>query len=190
MFNISDVLWCELPWLDLLNSDWHDHQGSGRTEDRLEHAAWQRYFFSRWRYNVRGIPKEKLLSELRELRTVIRRVAEKYARNVRVTVNDWRRINKYLKRAPSFRQFRLSDGTLMLDYLPLGEKLDVVLGDIAESFAATVAEGEPLCIKICQNNDCRWIFYDTSKNRSRKWCDSTCGTLMKVRRFRLQRKKS
>ncbi len=32
---------------------------------------------------------------------------------------------------------------------------------------------------------CGWVFYDRSKNRSRKWCEqATCANLMKVRRFR------
>jgi predicted RNA-binding Zn ribbon-like protein len=31
---------------------------------------------------------------------------------------------------------------------------------------------------------CGWVFYDRSKNRSRRWCEqATCANLMKVRRF-------
>ncbi|MGK9165837.1 CGNR zinc finger domain-containing protein [Inquilinus limosus] len=45
--------------------------------------------------------------------------------------------------------------------------------------------GEPARLKRCAGHDCGWIFYDRSKNASRRWClMSDCGTADKVRRFR------
>jgi predicted RNA-binding Zn ribbon-like protein len=36
----------------------------------------------------------------------------------------------------------------------------------------------------CGSPTCRWLFLDTSKNHSRRWCDMTiCGNRMKARRF-------
>lgn len=38
-------------------------------------------------------------------------------------------------------------------------------------------------IRICQAPDCVWLFYDSSKNRSRRWCDMRqCGNRVKARR--------
>lgn len=40
-------------------------------------------------------------------------------------------------------------------------------------------------LKLCENDQCRWVFLDRSKNRSRQWCESaTCGNRQRVRRFR------
>ena len=40
-------------------------------------------------------------------------------------------------------------------------------------------------LKICPAEDCRWAFYDTSRNRSRRWCSmEVCGNRSKVRAFR------
>lgn len=40
-------------------------------------------------------------------------------------------------------------------------------------------------LKICSNDDCRWSFYDRSRNRQGAWCDmASCGNRMKNRRFR------
>jgi predicted RNA-binding Zn ribbon-like protein len=40
-------------------------------------------------------------------------------------------------------------------------------------------------LKICPADDCRWAFYDTSRNRSRRWCSmEVCGNRQKVRAFR------
>ena len=39
-------------------------------------------------------------------------------------------------------------------------------------------------VRICGADDCLWIFLDTSKNRTRRWCDmKQCGNRMKARRF-------
>jgi predicted RNA-binding Zn ribbon-like protein len=42
-------------------------------------------------------------------------------------------------------------------------------------------------VRACDNPDCRWLFLDTSKNRTRRWCDmKLCGNRMKARRFKAQ----
>jgi predicted RNA-binding Zn ribbon-like protein len=39
--------------------------------------------------------------------------------------------------------------------------------------------------KLCRNPECRWAFYDTSKNRSSVWCDmAICGSRHKARAYR------
>ena len=40
-------------------------------------------------------------------------------------------------------------------------------------------------IKICPADDCRWAFYDHSRNRSRSWCSmQLCGNREKARAWR------
>jgi predicted RNA-binding Zn ribbon-like protein len=40
-------------------------------------------------------------------------------------------------------------------------------------------------LKACANEDCRWIFYDHSKNRSGNWCVmEICGSRAKMRAYR------
>ncbi len=42
-------------------------------------------------------------------------------------------------------------------------------------------------LRSCANLECRWLFLDTSKNHSRRWCEmSICGNRMKARRFKQQ----
>ena len=55
---------------------------------------------------------------------------------------------------------------------------------IVLSFASLVSGHEAGRLKICENPDCGWIFYDQSKSRTRRWCANTCASLIKVRRFR------
>jgi predicted RNA-binding Zn ribbon-like protein len=40
-------------------------------------------------------------------------------------------------------------------------------------------------VRACHSPDCRWLFLDTSKNHTRRWCDmKICGNRMKARRFK------
>ena len=40
-------------------------------------------------------------------------------------------------------------------------------------------------LKACTDDDCRWAFYDSTRNRSRTWCSmEECGNREKTRRYR------
>jgi predicted RNA-binding Zn ribbon-like protein len=44
-------------------------------------------------------------------------------------------------------------------------------------------------VRACGSETCRWLFLDTSKNHTRRWCDmKICGNRMKARRFHARRK--
>ena len=43
-------------------------------------------------------------------------------------------------------------------------------------------------IRTCAVDTCRWLFLDTSKNHTRRWCNmKVCGNRMKARRFQARR---
>jgi predicted RNA-binding Zn ribbon-like protein len=43
-------------------------------------------------------------------------------------------------------------------------------------------------VRSCDNPECQWLFLDTSKNHTKRWCDmKVCGNRMKARRFKAQR---
>jgi predicted RNA-binding Zn ribbon-like protein len=51
--------------------------------------------------------------------------------------------------------------------------------------AASNADGSWQRVKACRAQDCRWAFYDSSRNRSGVWCDmAVCGNRTKVRAYR------
>ena len=64
------------------------------------------------------------------------------------------------------------------------EALDSMLGPIVESAVALLTSGPRDRVRTCESDTCRWVFLDTSKNRSRRWCDmKQCGNRAKARRF-------
>lgn len=46
-------------------------------------------------------------------------------------------------------------------------------------------------LKACANEDCRWVFYDRSRNHGGTWCDmASCGNKLKNRDFRARRRRA
>jgi predicted RNA-binding Zn ribbon-like protein len=60
-----------------------------------------------------------------------------------------------------------------------------VLGPIAQSAVKLLLESDLGRIKRCGGQDCGWLFFDQTKNGSRRWCEmSVCGNRAKQRRLR------
>jgi predicted RNA-binding Zn ribbon-like protein len=54
--------------------------------------------------------------------------------------------------------------------------------------AHAAADGSWQRVKACAADDCRWAFYDQSRNHSARWCDmAVCGNRTKVRTYRTKR---
>ncbi|KAA9164909.1 CGNR zinc finger domain-containing protein [Amycolatopsis acidicola] len=74
-----------------------------------------------------------------------------------------------------------------LELGPAGAEL-VATSAVAEVLAAAArltVLGEWPRLKICPADDCRWAFYDQSRNRSRTWCSMrVCGNREKARAWR------
>jgi predicted RNA-binding Zn ribbon-like protein len=60
---------------------------------------------------------------------------------------------------------------------------------LALSTARLLTSDDMQRLRACEKPDCRWLFIDTSKNHTRRWCDmKICGNRMKARRFKAQHK--
>jgi hypothetical protein len=61
------------------------------------------------------------------------------------------------------------------------------VGFLAAAAAKVALERRIDRVKICPADDCRWAFYDASRNRSRQWCSmEVCGNRAKARAHRLR----
>lgn len=59
------------------------------------------------------------------------------------------------------------------------------LDPIVVTVAETVADGGWNRLKLCSSADCRWAFYDTSRNGGGRWCSmEVCGNRHKTRAYR------
>ena len=63
--------------------------------------------------------------------------------------------------------------------------LDQPLAPVAWSLAELLVAPEASRVRLCEGDDCGWLFIDASRAGSRRWCTmADCGNLMKVRRHR------
>lgn len=78
-----------------------------------------------------------------------------------------------------------ADGNLEL--LPLADPADMAgAATLALLTWGSGAEGARL--KVCAAPECRWAYYDSSRSRSRSWCDmNVCGARHKMREYRARK---
>ena len=179
------------PWIELLNSDWHDYLGRGGAADRLDDPKWVRTFLTGWALPARIVSAKATRAALGELRLVLRRLVDRAVAGESLTKADLKALNSVLGAEPVVRRVERADSAYRLRLEPVHSSLRAVLAEIAKSFADMLIDGDLGRIKLCENSDCRWVFYDRSRSRTRRWCEgaSGCGNLLKVRRFRERQKK-
>ena len=71
-----------------------------------------------------------------------------------------------------------------------GDDLSAPLWPVVESAVELLTAGDLTRVKQCPGaDDCGWLFYDTSRNATRRWCSMEgCGSRVKMRRHYARRK--
>lgn len=103
-------------------------------------------------------------------------------------------------RAGHVTRAAITDANSLLATLPLIVQLDPdggpylvagtadVTAGLGEALARTVTDGRVHRLRMCAAPDCRWVFYDTSRNGGGRWCSmAVCGNRDKTRRYRERR---
>ena len=71
------------------------------------------------------------------------------------------------------------------ELVPEPRGVDGAIARLMAIVAAAVEHGRWERLKACPREDCEWAFYDSSKNRSGRWCRmESCGNIEKARAFR------
>ncbi len=93
-----------------------------------------------------------------------------------------RALEEAASRSPLAVRFdRAGDASLA----PVGGGPRAALGRLFADVATAVADGTWARLKVCRNDECRWAYYDVSRNRSGRWCSMAgCGNRMKGRAYR------
>jgi predicted RNA-binding Zn ribbon-like protein len=72
-----------------------------------------------------------------------------------------------------------------IEIAPRAEGYPAVLAALLVPVAQAALDGTWARVKACVADDCQWAFYDSSRNRSGRWCDmAVCGNREKVRTYR------
>jgi predicted RNA-binding Zn ribbon-like protein len=68
---------------------------------------------------------------------------------------------------------------------PAPDDLAFPLTPVVKSAVDLLTSADLDRVRTCAADTCEWLFLDTTKNRTRRWCDmKICGNREKVRRFR------
>lgn len=175
----------DLLFVDLVNSEWYD--GNGNREDRLLDEGWRAGFLARWGLQGYGPLDRQAVADLGRLRAALRDLIERLAMGTRPTSRQLAELNAVLAQAPVRLELRSTEAGYAVASVPArgGHPREQLLAEVAGSAAGFLAGEDLGRLKVCDNQGCRWAFYDESRNRSRRWCQSTaCGNRFKVRRFR------
>jgi len=71
-----------------------------------------------------------------------------------------------------------------------GNDLDGMLWPLARSAADLLTSEDLKRVRQCARDGCDWLFVDTSKNHSRRWCSmDLCGSRVKAKRYYQRKRK-
>ncbi|WP_019912977.1 CGNR zinc finger domain-containing protein [Paenibacillus sp. HW567] len=179
-------------WDDFINSYWRDWRTGDRSKDRdkLEEPDWLADWLKQRSLPAALPPEPAELEQLQQLRGLLWAEVQKLVQGHAPDKTVLEQLNVYMSQGPVIRQIVWNgEGKAELSLLPQRSDWGQVMAEITSSFAAAVLEKETSRFRICENPDCLWVYYDDTRNRSKRYCDDKlCGNLMKVRRFRARKK--
>ena len=126
-----------------------------------------------------------------QLREAIFRIFSNFSQQENVDAEDLTILNNALSSSLSHLQIILSPQGFAWDWTKSPDELDQVLWPVSRSASELLTSNKLDSVRQCADDrGCNYLFIDTSRNRSRRWCSmESCGNRAKARRhYRRQRK--
>ena len=122
-----------------------------------------------------------------ELREALYRVIEAAAARRRPAPADLAIVNAQVRE--TFSRMRLSGRRSPLELTTedadTGSVADPILTPVVRAAVELLTSDDIARVRTCADASCAWLFLDTTRSRTRRWCDmKSCGNRSKVRRFR------
>jgi predicted RNA-binding Zn ribbon-like protein len=130
---------------------------------------------------------ESELARARDVREAIRRLLERHAEDCPATGSDL----AALRELAGAQRPKLTFGEAgALDVECVGhETLEDGLFELLLVIREAQQDGTWPRLKVCANDECRWAFYDRSRNQHGNWCSmASCGNRLKNRQLRARRR--
>ncbi|WP_420125249.1 CGNR zinc finger domain-containing protein [Longimicrobium sp.] len=125
---------------------------------------------------------EEVLARAVELREAVYRLFVAGRAGESADEADLAVLNRELSRALGWLRVRAEDGGLAWGWED-GDELDRILWPVVRDAAELLVSYDLSRVGKCQGENCDWLYLDTSRNRSRRWCDmQSCGNRAKARR--------
>jgi predicted RNA-binding Zn ribbon-like protein len=155
-------------------------------------VAWSRHTGILSKAQARQILKEAkaspaaaaaVFTQALALRGLIYRVFSLIAHGYMPANNDVEELNFALSRSLARMRLVSTPDSFEWGWAENGGRLERPLWHVVQSAAALLTAGKLDRVRQCADGRCGWLFFDTSKNRSRRWCSmEDCGNRAKARR--------
>ena len=160
-----------------------------RGYDLLESAERAKEWLEESGYDPVNSLSERELTRLRKLREGVRTVLLSHNLGASAEVEEASsRLSELVQNIAPVVGFDPS-GCPILN--PPSTGTERLVGDLLIAAVGAGYEGTWQRLKACANEECRWVFYDASKNRSGSWCVmEICGSRAKMRSYRERKSKA
>jgi predicted RNA-binding Zn ribbon-like protein len=127
---------------------------------------------------------EAALTKARALRETLYRLFLSAIRDEQPNADDLQALNRALADAPARAEMGYQDGKYVWQLPDTAYSLDTVTWRALWAAADLLASDRLDQVKVCEGDECGWVFLDTSRNRARRWCSmSDCGNRAKANRY-------
>jgi predicted RNA-binding Zn ribbon-like protein len=131
---------------------------------------------------------ENLLSKGRALRNTVYSINAAFAAGEHPTLDVIQDLVNHYRDGVCTADLVAGDGHYAWVWTAEKDLISMILGPIALSALTLLTQDDKSRIKQCSGNCCGWLFYDSTKNNSRRWCEmSVCGNRFKVRASRARK---
>lgn len=123
------------------------------------------------------------LERVRELRSAVHVVMQSVAGRREPPVAALAVLNAFLAESQAHGQIVRSNGDFEVRFRP-EEDMALPIWRLTDSAARLLLSPDRNHVRECPGHECGWLFLDTTKNHSRRWCDSAdCGNKARVRAY-------
>ena len=130
----------------------------------------------------------KVLEESRELREAQAETVYSVLDGRPPAASQLKTLERHFQAARLQQRLHRKDSRLEWNFAEVAHAAELPLYLLALSAADLLTSEAMSRVRACDNLECRWLFLDTSKNHTKRWCDmKVCGNRMKARRFKAQR---
>jgi predicted RNA-binding Zn ribbon-like protein len=120
-----------------------------------------------------------------ELREAVYAIFSSQARGQRTPSKALQRLNWHLREVMTEPNLQSAGKGFELRWGKSDRPWQRVWGEITRSAVSLLTSERLHRVRQCAGDSCTWLFFDSSRNGLRRWCDmQACGNRAKVRRFR------
>lgn len=126
-----------------------------------------------------------VLAACRELREAVAAVLYATVDDRTLPTSQIKSLERFFHSARIHQRLAWSGRGLAWDWPSVEVNAELPLWILSVRTESLMTCGDLRRLRACEKPDCRWLFLDTSKNHTRRWCDmKICGNRMKARRYK------